>query len=72
VPDILSLQDCNWGDHCGKVTRELGVVSWRTPQGLQWTDFQQALEKYHHQQNKKHQHQHQHQHAAQQQHDQKE
>mmetsp|Transcript_13017 Transcript_13017/g.23379 ORF Transcript_13017/g.23379 Transcript_13017/m.23379 type:complete len:214 (+) Transcript_13017:69-710(+) len=45
--EMLFFDDCNWGDHCGRVTQELGVVSWRTPAGLQWKDFQGGLEKYH-------------------------
>jgi hypothetical protein len=43
---FLAVQDCNYGDHCGKVSRELGVVSRRTPHGLQWKDFQEALANY--------------------------
>jgi magnesium-dependent phosphatase 1 len=44
--EMLFFDDCNWGDHCATVTREFGVVSYRTPRGLQYSEFQQALDKY--------------------------
>lgn len=39
-------QDCNWGDHCADVTANFGVVSQRTPRGMQLSEFYQGLEKY--------------------------
>jgi hypothetical protein len=38
--------DCNWGDNCGDVTRAYGVVSYRTPNGLQYHEFEAGLKKY--------------------------
>jgi magnesium-dependent phosphatase 1 len=43
---MLFFDDCGYGDHCGKVTRELGVVSKRTPNGLGWKEFTEALQTY--------------------------
>lgn len=43
---VITYIDCNWGDHCGDVTDKFGVVSQRTPRGLQWSEFQGAMEKY--------------------------
>ena len=45
--EMLFFDDCNWGDHCSNVTKNLGVISWRTPQGLTFEDFLKALDKYH-------------------------
>ena len=39
--------DCNWQDHCTDVTNTLGVVSMKTPNGLQLDQFYTALQKYH-------------------------
>ena len=36
----------NWGDHCARVHKALGVITQKTPHGLQWTEFLQGLEKY--------------------------
>ena len=36
----------NWGDHCARVHDALGVITQKTPHGLQWTEFLQGLEKY--------------------------
>lgn len=44
--EMLFFDDCNWGDHCQRVTKAFGVVSQRTPHGLQWEEFQKALKKY--------------------------
>jgi len=44
--EMLFFDDCNWGDNCGRVTNAFGVVSQRTPSGLQWVEFQRALSKY--------------------------
>lgn len=44
--EMLFFDDCNWGDHCGDVSKTFGVVSQRTPNGLQYREFQAALEKY--------------------------
>ena len=45
--EMLFFDDCNWGDHVGVVQREFGVVGQRTPAGLDWHDFQQGMESYH-------------------------
>ena len=39
--------DCNWGDHCGKVGA-LGVTTQRTPRGLQRREWLQCLAAYNH------------------------
>ena len=39
-------QDCNWGDHVGDISDTYGVTGQRTPNGLQWREFLQALEAY--------------------------
>lgn len=44
--EMLFFDDCNWGDHCGRVSKKFGVVSQRTPHGLQWKEFINALAKY--------------------------
>jgi magnesium-dependent phosphatase 1 len=44
--EMIFFDDCNWGDHCATVAREFGVVTMRTPRGLQYSEFQEALEKY--------------------------
>lgn len=49
--EMLFFDDCNWGDHCQRVTKAFGVVSQRTPHGLQWEEFQSALKKYQDQHN---------------------
>ena len=41
--EMLFFDDCNWGDHCGRVTQHLGVVSRRTPHGLELRHFHEAL-----------------------------
>jgi len=49
---MLFFDDCNWGDHCGKVERGctedtgLGPVTVRTPFGLQESDWLLGLKKY--------------------------
>lgn len=44
---MLFFDDCNWGDHCAKVARACpGVVTQRTPNGMQDADWQQGLRKY--------------------------
>lgn len=49
---MLFFDDCNWGDHCGKVSagcREAsgrGVVSLRTPRGLGEPEWQRGMEAY--------------------------
>ena len=42
----LFFDDCNWGDHCSVVNKAFGVVGMRTPNGLQWSEWERALEKY--------------------------
>lgn len=44
--EMLFFDDCNWGDHCSDVTNTLGVVSKKTPRGLQLDEFHSGLEKY--------------------------
>jgi len=44
--EMLFFDDCNWGDHCGVVSREFGVVSHRTPSGLTVRDFERGMAKY--------------------------
>ena len=42
--DMLFFDDCNWGDNCGKVARRCkGVVTQRTPNGLQWQEWEEGL-----------------------------
>eukprot|EP00536_Pseudo-nitzschia_multiseries_P011057 jgi/Psemu1/204829/e_gw1.358.52.1 len=48
--EMLFFDDCNWGDHCRRVTNAFGVVSQRTPRGLQWEEFHKGLKKYESQQ----------------------
>jgi magnesium-dependent phosphatase 1 len=44
---MLYFDDCIWDDHCGQVEMKCpGVVTHRTPNGLQESDWQAALEKY--------------------------
>ena len=38
--------DCNWGDHCAAVSNEFAVVSYRTPNGLQYREFEAAMKKF--------------------------
>ena len=40
------MSDCNWGDHVGDISDTYGVTGQRTPNGLQWREFLQALEAY--------------------------
>jgi hypothetical protein len=45
--NALSYKPCsNWTDHCQRITKAFGVVSQRTPHGLQWEEFQNALRKF--------------------------
>jgi magnesium-dependent phosphatase 1 len=44
--EMLFFDDCNWGDHCGRVSREFGVISQRTPSGLHHSEFVQGLNSY--------------------------
>ncbi|CAB9509477.1 expressed unknown protein [Seminavis robusta] len=44
--EMLFFDDCNWGDHVGDIDKSFGVIGQRTPNGLQWHEFQQALGKY--------------------------
>ena len=49
---MLFFDDCNWGDHCGKVAAACkepnghGVVTVRTPRGLGVAEWQRGLEEY--------------------------
>eukprot|EP00535_Pseudo-nitzschia_heimii_P001987 CAMPEP_0197179968 /NCGR_PEP_ID=MMETSP1423-20130617/4750_1 /TAXON_ID=476441 /ORGANISM="Pseudo-nitzschia heimii, Strain UNC1101" /LENGTH=215 /DNA_ID=CAMNT_0042629979 /DNA_START=127 /DNA_END=774 /DNA_ORIENTATION=+ len=47
--EMLFFDDCNWGDNCERVTKAFGVVSQRTPNGLQWEEFLDGLKKFEHQ-----------------------
>lgn len=44
--EMLFFDDCNWGDHCADVTANFGVISQRTPRGMQLSEFHQGMEKY--------------------------
>jgi magnesium-dependent phosphatase 1 len=44
--EMLFFDDCNWGDHCEDVSNSFGVVSQRTPNGLQLSEFHGGLDKY--------------------------
>lgn len=45
--EMLFFDDCNWGDHCGNVERSCpGVVTQRTPRGLQKREWETGLQKY--------------------------
>jgi len=46
--EMLFFDDCNWGDNCQRVTNAFGVVSQRTPHGLKWEEFQNAIRKFDH------------------------
>lgn len=51
---MLFFDDCNWGDNCGQVERICkGVVTRRTPHGLQTCDWNEALQDF----SQKHDHQ---------------
>eukprot|EP00949_MAST-11_sp_MAST-11-sp1_P000982 g982.t1 len=41
--DYLFFDDCNWGDHVGKLASQLGIVGVRTPSGLTRDQFFQGL-----------------------------
>lgn len=43
---LSQFQDCNWGDHCTRVSERYGVVSQQTPRGLRWEEFLQAMAKF--------------------------
>jgi len=43
--EMLFYDDCNWGDHVGDL-EALGVTGQRTPNGLQFEEFELGLEKY--------------------------
>eukprot|EP00555_Chaetoceros_dichaeta_P003766 CAMPEP_0198249564 /NCGR_PEP_ID=MMETSP1447-20131203/1059_1 /TAXON_ID=420782 /ORGANISM="Chaetoceros dichaeta, Strain CCMP1751" /LENGTH=195 /DNA_ID=CAMNT_0043934235 /DNA_START=216 /DNA_END=803 /DNA_ORIENTATION=+ len=44
--EMLFFDDCNWGDHCADVTASFGVISQRTPAGMQLSEFHSGIEKY--------------------------
>lgn len=44
--NMLYFDDCIWDDHCSHVGRRWGVVTWKTPRGLQERDWYDALVKY--------------------------
>eukprot|EP00501_MAST-03F_sp_TOSAG23-6_P001549 GSMAST32.ASY1.ANO1.1613.1 assembled CDS len=41
--EMLFFDDCNWGDHVGKLHQQLGVVGVRTPSGLQENEWRDGL-----------------------------
>ena len=44
---MIFFDDCNWGDHCANVAKHCkGVVTQRTPRGLQLNELQTALDVY--------------------------
>ena len=44
---MLFFDDCNWGDHCKNVEQKCpGVVTMRTPRGLQEREWANALMAY--------------------------
>jgi hypothetical protein len=43
---MLFFDDCNWGDNVEIIRRAFGVVGQRTPSGLQFTEFEEALKRY--------------------------
>ncbi|CAJ1955765.1 unnamed protein product [Cylindrotheca closterium] len=44
--EMLFFDDCNWGDHCARVSERYGVVGQQTPYGLQWEEFLQGMSKF--------------------------
>ena len=45
---MLYFDDCTWDDHCANVEAKCsGIVTQRTPNGLQVDDWEEALLKYH-------------------------
>jgi magnesium-dependent phosphatase 1 len=50
---MVFFDDCNWGDHCGNVSRRCpGVIAQRTPDGLQISEFAAALKAFSHRSNR--------------------
>lgn len=43
---MVFFDDCNWGDNCGNIERAFGVVTQRTPGGLQVDEFENALQNF--------------------------
>ncbi len=44
---MIFFDDCNWGNHCANVERMCpGVVTMRTPRGLQMSEFRRCMELY--------------------------
>ena len=44
--EMLFFDDCNWGDHVGDLAQTFGVVGQRTPNGMQFHEFEEGLRKY--------------------------
>jgi len=44
--EMLFFDDCNWGDHVGDVGNVYGVIGYRTPYGLQLSEFYDGLASY--------------------------
>jgi len=46
--NMLFFDDCIWSDHCAMVSRHCpGVVTHRTPSGLQYSDWLNGLKAFH-------------------------
>jgi magnesium-dependent phosphatase 1 len=43
---MLFFDDCNWGDHVGKIQAAHGVLGARTPNGMTYTEWRDALDMY--------------------------
>lgn len=43
---MVFFDDCNWTDHCTRVGKVCGVVCQKTPNGIQISEWQQALQRY--------------------------
>ena len=44
---MLFFDDSNWSDHCAIVARDCpGVVTQRTPHGMQYSEFANGLKKW--------------------------
>ena len=44
---MLFFDDCQWGDHCERVANKCpGVIAIRTPNGLQWNEWERGLAEY--------------------------
>ena len=44
--DMLFFDDCGWGDHVADLRDTFGVCGWRTPKGMQVSDWVEGLKHY--------------------------